>query len=456
MDLCPNCFSSGSMYGYQCAICGFQNTVKRDARALPVGVTLHGRYIVGRVLGIGGFGITYNAYDMKRRCRFAIKEYFPAEWAMRQNNTNNIIPNSQAKDDLYRHGQEVFINEANVLAKLRNVPNIVDTVDFFVENQTAYMVMQFVDGYTLSGYMRSMGIKSIAYPLANKIICDIGMALNQVHSHSLLHRDIGPDNVMINAYQDVCLIDFGATRMYALNSPSSMSVLVKPGFAPIEQYSRSGKQGPWTDVYALAATYYYLVSGVKPPAAPDRIAGVALVPLNKLNPQISLQISEAVQKALSEDWKERPQNINDFLMAMGILPNSQRQEVQNWNTDQKIQKTKALWELTKTNKGERPSILMQIRNQRKRYWLIEDRYVNVGRVKEQSNIVIENKQVSALHCLIQYNSQTRLFMITNNSSNGTYIGQGMLAKGQSAYLRKGDWFYIQTSGERYIFYLEVE
>ena len=206
---------------------------RKDARVLPEGITLHKRYIVGNVLGIGGFGITYAAYDKKQRERLAIKEYFPAEWAMREQAGIRIVPGGQTKNKVYRHGQEVFINEAKILNRLQNIPSVVNVKDFFAENGTAYMVMEYVDGYTLSGYMRQKNMKYMPYDMAGKIIKNAGIAAQQVHEKMLLHRDMGPDNIMLLKNGEIRLIDFGATRMYAMNSNKSMSVLIKPGFAPI-------------------------------------------------------------------------------------------------------------------------------------------------------------------------------------------------------------------------------
>lgn len=453
MRICPNCFSFKSFQQNKCTICSYSNVRKRDTRTLPVEKVLHKKYIVGRVLGIGGFGITYVVYDIEQKERLAVKEYFPSEWAIRMMENNQIIPNSQAKESLYWHGQEVFLNEAKILSKLRNVPNVVNVKDFFVENGTAYMVMELLEGYTLSGYLRANSMKCMSYENATSIIKKVGFALHQVHEQMLLHRDIGPDNIMITQRGQVCLIDFGATRMYALNSPKSMSVLVKPGFAPIEQYSRAGNQGPWTDVYALAATYYYLVTGKKPPEAPERIAGTEVVPIKSLVPAIPQNISNAIEHALEEDWRKRIQNVRDFLKEMGLLEdhNSMSKTIWQWqiNNNDEINKLPV--------KGKQPCVLMQIGNRRQRYYFMQDYTLSIGRSAKQCNIRINgDNQVSGFHCKLWYDTKRDRFMIENYSANRTYTSQGVLEKNQGTYLLKGEWIYIQTMKERYIFYLEVE
>ena len=328
MMFCPNCFAANSMKSetnqgkshsiVQCSICGYQDNGKREERALPLGTRLCSCYIIGRVLGIGGFGITYLAYDVYSGIRYAIKEYFPAEWAMREMSSYRIIPTSHSTEKLYYHGREVFAHEAEYLRKLCHIPHIVSVRGYFTENETAYMVMDFLDGNTLRNYVRNNGQNGIPIPMANQIIRDVGMSLQQIHQSMLLHRDIGPDNLILMNDQTVYLIDFGATRMYGLNSPHSMSVLVKEGFAPIEQYSRSGKQGPWTDIYALAATYYFLTTTVKPPSAPDRITGIKMLPLQKMNPNVPKDISKAIAHAMAKNWKHRPQTVSEFLDEMGL------------------------------------------------------------------------------------------------------------------------------------------
>ena len=250
---CPNCFQSDCFNGRLCYQCGYEQKAAVDSRAMRAGVLLKNRYFLGRVLGIGGFGITYLAFDSRLRQRCAVKEYFPVEWAVRMAGTNQIEPNSQLKDELYYHGKDVFVKEANILLEFQRESHIVNVRDFFEQNGTAYLVMEYVQGVTLSRYMREQN-KPLSIALANQMVQEIGDSLHRVHKKNLLHRDISPDNIMYDNKGEMKLIDFGATREFALNSPQSISVMVKPGFAPIEQYSRSGRQGPHTDVYGLAAT----------------------------------------------------------------------------------------------------------------------------------------------------------------------------------------------------------
>lgn len=429
---CPNCFQSGCFNGTICYQCGYVVKGMKDQRALKPGVLLRNRYFLGRVLGIGGFGITYLAFDNQLRQRCAVKEYFPAEWAMRPSGTNMIIPNSQIRDDLYQHGKEVFAKEANILLEFQSESHIVNVWDFFEANGTAYLVMEYVEGATLSEHMREQkGVLSIE--LANQMVREIGDSLYRVHKRSLLHRDISPDNIMYDREREMKLIDFGATREYAMNSPNSMSIVVKPGFAPIEQYSRSGRQGPHTDVYGLAATYYYIVGGKKLPTAPDREAGVQVASLRQINPEVPEHISRAIHHALQKRWQERTADMKEFVREMNLSGSGKTQ----------IRPGRQAW----------------IRMQQDDLWrpfMLQDNRIRIGRNQETCQIHIANRQVSWEHCDIWYDQDSNQFQISNHSGNGTYTQRGTLEKGKSLYLQPGEWFYLQTDERRYVFYVEVK
>ena len=287
----------------------------RSSRALPDGMRLNERYTINHALGLGGFGITYLAYDFVRQTPCAIKEYFPVEWAVRETK-NMAIRCTRGNEDFFEHGMQVFIEEANLLVDLKHVTSIVDVWDIFCEYGTIFMVMEYVDGVSVSNFMKQTG-RPMSLNQAGEMLLQIARALASIHRSMLLHRDISPDNILYKPSEDVfVLIDFGSTRAFAFGSPNSMSVLVKPGFAPIEQYSKGGRQGPWTDVYALAATYYYAVTGKKVPPAPDRELGEPLIPLNRFVPTLAPQISNAVERALCTQIEGRPQTVEEFLYDM--------------------------------------------------------------------------------------------------------------------------------------------
>lgn len=434
-SFCPNCFQVGTFDGQLCNSCGYVHQ-QRDKYALAPGTRLNQRYLLGRVLGIGGFGITYLACDQANNKLCAVKEYFPRAWAIRDSMTNQLIPNSEGRNAVYEHGCQVFINEAKILQGLYYNPNVVNVQNFFYANSTAYIVMEYIQGETVSKYMKKLG-HTVPLWMATKMLRQVGESLSQIHQNMLLHRDISPDNIMITPDGEFKLIDFGATRTYALSNPLSMSVLVKPGFAPIEQYSRNGRQGPWTDIYALAATYYFVVTGKKPPSAPDRQTGAKLVPLHNLNQNVSWTMSNAIQHGLRRNYAERPQTMADFLRETGIYDSA--------NTNEAAQ-------------GEKPCLKLQLKQGiTVGKWYFPDHPMVIGRKdgNEVCDIYLNNSQISSKHCMVMYDKAGERFFVTNFSKNHTFVKSAILEQGQSAFLKPGEWFYMQTTQERFIFYVEV-
>lgn len=448
MKFCPNCFQSG-YEGVRCLLCGYEKQSQTDHRFLTPGIWLKNRYMVGRVLGAGGFGITYLSFDSQTRQRWAIKEYFPVEWASRTPGSNHIVSNSRSTEEHYVHGRDVFAKEAKTLLELKNNPAVVNVIDFFSENGTAYLVMEYLDGATLEGFMRERG-EPLPVELANRVVKEIGEALAWIHQNMFLHRDVSPDNIVLTNRNELKLIDFGATRVYALHAPNNMSVLVKPGFAPLEQYSSSGTQGPWTDVYALAATYYYLVSGVKPPTAPERMTGTALNPLRSYNAFVSEMTERAIYHALQIDWRMRPDDMRQFIREMELqrYQVTKKQEVDSLRTvsDDSMKRLRQM--------QKRPQLLLQLGSEVKRYYFSHSS-LTIGRGRD-SDIQLMSAQISSRHCNISYEAKRARFQVVNYSSNRTYSSKGVLEKDCFVYLEAGEWFYLQTSSDRYIFYLEVQ
>lgn len=272
--ICFGCFQEKEPGGY-CPYCGFSENEEQPYLALPLGTLLNGRYMLGKVLGTGGFGITYLGYDLTLDIKVAIKEYMPSSIATRNADRYNVTLTGRAEDD-YQLGMERFLEEAKILAKLQNTPHIVSVQNYFRENNTAYFVMEYIDGMSLKDYLADQGDK-IPYAQAFAILGPIMEALVQVHALNLLHRDISPDNIYITSRGESRLLDFGAAR-FALGDGKSVSVILKHGYAPEEQYSSHGNQGPWTDVYAMGATFYRCITGMLPPDSVERIRADTLRP----------------------------------------------------------------------------------------------------------------------------------------------------------------------------------
>lgn len=310
--ICYGCFSEKEP-GAVCPVCGFDETKEQPYLALPLGTIVNGRYLIGKVLGIGGFGITYLGFDLTLEIKVAIKEYMPSAMATRNNDRYTVVLTGHQEKD-YQYGMERFLEEARILAKLQNTPNIVSVQNYFQENNTAYFVMEYVDGTSLKAYLAAHSEK-ISCDEALKILLPVMNALVSVHSRQLLHRDISPDNIYLTANGDSRLLDFGAAR-FAAGDGKSVSVILKHGYAPEEQYSSHGNQGPWTDVYAMGATLYRCITGTLPPDSIERIHNDTIKRPSELGVSISPAAEQALMKALSVRTQDRFMSMEAFICAL--------------------------------------------------------------------------------------------------------------------------------------------
>jgi len=257
-SFCPNCFNN--VETFVCPHCGYdqQNAKQFEGVLLPETI-LGARYLVGRVLGKGGFGVTYLSKDLLNGRIVAIKECLPEHYAYRA--IDNGIYEKDENTVAFYQCKENFKGEINALTSLYDNPFVVDVLGSFDENNTTYFVMDYIDGVSLKILTNSNEGK-IPLSDATLVLFTVGSALMEVHKRGIIHRDISPENIMIDRFGDIKLIDFGACKNYREKSYyKNESIFLKPGFAPPEQYQLSGNQGPWTDVYALAATFYTAVSG---------------------------------------------------------------------------------------------------------------------------------------------------------------------------------------------------
>lgn len=284
--------------------------------ALPHGTHLQGGAIsIGRVLGQGGFGLTYHGADTRLHRHIAIKELFIAGSCHRS--VLNVVPDADAAADFLK-AKTRFLREAQALARFDS-PNIVRVFSVFEEHGTAYIAMEFLEGQTLAQVLEQRHV--LPQQEALDIIEEIANALETVHAAGLLHGDINPANVMICQGARVVLIDFGlvksaiSTTRYATQQLTSTTSLGTPGYAPLEQYGQ-GPLTPASDIYALAAIFYHLLAGKPPLAASARAAGDRQAPLHEVNPTLGLGISRAVEQALELDSRQRPQTVRAFLDAL--------------------------------------------------------------------------------------------------------------------------------------------
>ena len=307
-----------------CEHCGYNENVPNYSHQLPVGTVLKGQYTVGKVLGQGGFGITYIGWDDALEAPVAIKEYYPNSLVTRECTLSmEVSCTSRDAEDLFQRNRERFLKEARMLARLQNVPGIVRVHNLFRENNTAYIVMEYVDGINLRDYIRSLGRPlSVGQTLA--VLQPVMEALTKVHEAELVHRDISPDNIMIQRDGSPKLLDFGAAKEVIdanveKNLPQSTESILKYGFAPIEQYQRRGNLGPWTDVYALCATAYYCLTGTVPADAPERMIEQAEVNWNAI-PGLTENQAAAFARGMALLPKDRVASIQQLQQALYAQP----------------------------------------------------------------------------------------------------------------------------------------
>lgn len=282
--LCMGCMAELSGQSGVCPQCGFNiRTYQKPPNSLPLYEILNGKYLLGKVIGVGGFGITYLAWDFYQGKRVCVKEYFPREIAVRNRNGHTYSEQlsvsvhcsqgtyTQHLDKVksaYKKGLQAYIEEAENLSRYYLMPGVVSVRDFFYGNHTAYIVMEYIDGIDMKKYAKWKGGR-LAPEEVFFLLKDVLKALEAVHNDGIIHRDISPDNIMLTRDWKAILIDFGAARDYG-NSKNA-PILLKHGYAPVEQYTVGEKQGPWTDVYSMCASIYYLLTGVRIQPSPQRL-----------------------------------------------------------------------------------------------------------------------------------------------------------------------------------------
>ena len=309
---CMGCMSTYEAIDEMCPFCGYiEGTPAKEAYHIKPGSLLHDRYTVGRAIGFGGFGITYIAWDNKLMQKVAIKEYMPSEYATRVPGNLTVTIYDGERYTEFMTGLQKFLDEAQRLAKFQNVPGIVRILDCFSENLTAYIVMEYLDGMTLKQYLAEHGGK-LPYEEAVEFILPVLAALQAVHKEGIIHRDISPDNIFITEDGEVKLLDFGAARYASTGYSKSLSVILKPGYAPAEQYLSHGEQGPWSDVYATAATLYRMITGVVPEEALERKEKDTLKPPSALGAKLPKNAEKAILNALNVRVENRTASAEEF------------------------------------------------------------------------------------------------------------------------------------------------
>lgn len=302
------------------------NRSMSNTRCLKPGVILKERYKIEEVIGAGGFGITYRAWDPLLQSYVAIKEYYPSGLATRSADSSKVCVPVGREQREYHRGRIRFLKEAQDLARFQSEPNIVSIYDYLEENDTAYMVMEYLYGCTLKQYIREHGGRlSTDYIL--HICLSVLDALAVVHASDMIHRDISPENIFICEDMTVKLIDFGAAKQVYLDGEQTMSVVLKPGYAPPEQYAKKDKQGPWTDIYALGATLYFAATGEKPEESFGRALEDTIKPVCVVNLEIPMYLSKVIMQAMSVKIENRYPTVE--AMREALLDGANQGEVRS-------------------------------------------------------------------------------------------------------------------------------
>ncbi|MEE3429013.1 MAG: protein kinase [Ruminococcus sp.] len=457
-ELCPNCFRDVDVSTGVCEHCGYDQKLvkKRELAIEPINI-LNARYLVGKVLGQGGFGITYFAKDMMENKYVAIKECIPESYVYRDRYLNVVV--KEGCEQGFEQCRYNFQREISTLYKFRGNPYIVNVCDYFSENDTDYFVMDYIDGVTLKYLSNAQG-GTISYENALLILLYIGSTILEVHRNNFIHRDISPENIMVSKDGKIKLIDFGACRDYTEEEEDSEIVFLKPGFAPPEQYENGSNQGPWTDIYALGATFYSLVSGLPMSASVDRIENDTMRPLKEINSDVSEIVSDAIQCCMETDISKRYKNIEDFLnqiyydatnvseidsQTLWLIKQKQESEYKNseFNSQLIADKHPCVRIDTGNNQGHKEKIP-------------EYTFLSVGRDSRVVNICLkEFTSISRQHCLIGFDTSRESFIVIDQSSNGTYFSDHRrMERGEYIYLDPGESIFIGSDACRLTLLLE--
>lgn len=318
--ICLGCLRMIDSSEKGCPFCGFEPSESKDKKMLPAGILLYHRYYVGKVLGEGGFGITYTGYDISEKRPVAIKEYFPANIAQRnmsQENPNAVIPLDGDNGNIYARGLERFAQEAKILKKLKNLSHVVKVYDYFLQNNTGYLIMEYVPGMTLRKYVCENGCFS--YHDMFSILKPVMKDLSMIHEMGMIHRDLSPDNIILQANGVAKVIDFGTTRAILQKEDGTnktMTVMLRQQYAPKEQYLPNGNIGAWSDVYSLCATIYFMLLGTEPKNVFEREAKDIEKAFADTNVNCDTRIVRILEKGMSVTVSKRYQSVIELQEAL--------------------------------------------------------------------------------------------------------------------------------------------
>lgn len=444
--MCMHCMM-GTVVNGRCCRCRAEDMPEqnRSVYALPFKSVLHGQYEIGRVIGCGGFGITYLAWDRKQNRRVAVKELYPCKDVIREKDRCTILVR-QGQEDYFEHVSRRFLEEAQLLFQFQKYADILQVYHLFSENRTVYYVMEYLEGADLKSYLMRNG--RMDWDIMSDYMKPVLRSLIILHEQDLIHRDISPDNILILDGRRAKLIDFGSVRCYS--GSDGLTAFLKHNFAPIEQYRENGKQGPWTDIYSLSVTMYYTLSGVLPPRAPDRcMSEDGTVPVRELSPGIPEYVGEAIMKGMAVHGGDRYQDVRSFIQA--LYPNEQitvqvRQEY--YTSGRQEQPVSRRQERTNGFHAPRGMACIQGYFKGRERPVVKGQTVTIGRNPSCSiHYPPDMRGVSRTQCSLMLDDQERLCIRDDGSTYGTYMEQGRLEPEVWYAIRPGGVFWF--ANERY-------
>lgn len=320
MQVCYHCMNRiQDDRAHTCPSCGKPLHVEQEnaSSMLPPGTVLDGKFLIGYAIGFGGFGITYIGWDQLLQRKVAVKEFYPRQFCQRMEDGVTVTLTEQKMRDRYTAGLKSFLQEARSLASLQEtVKGIVAITNYFEANGTGYIIMEYLEGMDVKNILKKSG-GTREYEWCRQVVLSVLCTLKEIHRQGILHRDIAPDNVFITKEGMIKLIDFGAAKHESDLIAQDAAIVLKVGYAPIEQYSRTAKQGPYTDLYAVAALFYRMLTGRKPAPANERVNEDTLVPPSELGIMIPEQAEMAIMVCLNIRPSYRLQSASEFMEALG-------------------------------------------------------------------------------------------------------------------------------------------
>lgn len=314
--LCPRCMQHLKDSNTTCPHCGYPEKHLTVKDSLPEFSILAGKYLLGAPLGKGGFGITYIAMHLPDEKIVAIKEFFPANLAVRDTDNETVVPADDTKAVYYRTGMKSFSEEGRILSLLSDIEHIVHVTEQIQANNTTYLVMEYVPGISLKKYMKQQQ-KLFSEQETLTLMQPILIAMQAMHQKGILHRDISPENLMLSPDNTLTLIDFGAARTFSRSDDDNLTVILKRGYAPEEQYHSNSRQGPWTDLYAVCAVMYQMLTGILPQEASARAEEDHLTPISRVEGlSLSPSTCAALEKGLQMDPMERYPDIGALMKVL--------------------------------------------------------------------------------------------------------------------------------------------